>query len=142
MRPVDQTIFTVPGGNCFSACVASILHFDLNDVPYFMGESDWFAAFRAWLKPHHYGALQVFGMHAEVTESGILWIAGGRSPRGDYLHAVVMKGSVMVHDPHPSRAGIVGDVVDTTLIFSTVLPALHPRVNVRPRPELIIDEDE
>jgi hypothetical protein len=51
MIPVDQTVFTVPGGNCFSACVASLLNILLNDVPYFMGDDTWFDVFSKWLEP-------------------------------------------------------------------------------------------
>ena len=32
MKPVDQTSFGFPGGNCFSACVASILELPIDDV--------------------------------------------------------------------------------------------------------------
>ena len=45
---------------------------------------------------------------------GLHVLAGG-SPRGDYLHAVVARGSEIVHDPHPSRVGLM-DHVDVTLI--------------------------
>jgi len=34
-------------------------------------------------------------------------ILAGKSPRGDFAHAVVGWGMQVVHDPHPSRAGIV-----------------------------------
>lgn len=40
MKPIDQTTFGVPGGNCFSACVASLLELSIDDVPYFMGDCD------------------------------------------------------------------------------------------------------
>ncbi len=42
MKPVDQTTFGHPGGNCFSACVASLLEMSVDQVPYFMGHDDWF----------------------------------------------------------------------------------------------------
>lgn len=45
MKPVDQTTFGFPGGNCFSACIASLLEMPLDDVPYFM-HGDWYDAFQ------------------------------------------------------------------------------------------------
>lgn len=44
-----------------------------------------------------------------------LHIAGGRSPRFAGLHAVVARGCNIVHDPHPSRAGVI-QFVDATVI--------------------------
>lgn len=45
-----------------------------------------------------------------------LHIAGGRSPRFAGLHAVIARGHDIVHDPHPSRAGVI-QFVDTTVII-------------------------
>ena len=36
MKPVDQTRFGCPGGNCYQAVIASILELDLEEVPDFM----------------------------------------------------------------------------------------------------------
>lgn len=126
MRPVDQTVFTVPGGNCFSACVATLLELDLGEVPYFMGEeppdrpSDWFGHFAAWLSRHGFyplccalpdqgdGGWRPHGLH----------ILSGLSPRAKELgetwqHSVVARATEIIHDPHPSRAGVLShdDVV-------------------------------
>ena len=49
MKPVDQTILTAPGGNCFAACVASILELPLADVPNFCSEERWWNALQIWL---------------------------------------------------------------------------------------------
>jgi len=37
VRPVDQTSYGALDGNCFSACIASILEVPLTAVPYFWG---------------------------------------------------------------------------------------------------------
>jgi hypothetical protein len=101
MRPVDQTTFSMPGGNCFSACVASILELPLSEVPYFMGwtkaeGSLWFARFVEWLRPR--------GLYP-MCFNGCAWvpdgfhILSGRSPRGDFDHSVVAFGGVVPLDP-------------------------------------------
>ena len=88
MRPVDQTTFGVPGGNCFSACVASLLSLPIDEVPYFMGADDWFAYFEDWLgsRGHYPLCFHV----AQYTPPG-LHILSGRSPRGP--HSVVARGA-------------------------------------------------
>lgn len=111
MKPVDQTTFGCPGGNCFSACVASLLGLPIADVPYFMGELDepghiWAERLDAWLAPRN-----LYALHFETADpKKVLWPDGfyilvGKSPRGD--HAVVARKGEMVHDPHPTRAGLV-----------------------------------
>jgi hypothetical protein len=116
MRPVDQTTFGHPGGNCFSACVASLLELRIGEVPYFMDESGgrpkWFQQLDTWLAPFCLYALHfsVTPEHAELYDKQDLWpkgyfILNGRSPRGD--HAVIARGSgVAAFDPHPSRDGL------------------------------------
>ncbi len=113
MTPIDQTVFTVPGGNCFSACVASILGIALDDVPYFMGDFEeadkaaWFDRFADWLKPHGLWPVN-FGMGTWHPPNDALYILSAGSPRGEWDHSVVAFGDkVIVHDPHPSRAGLV-----------------------------------
>jgi hypothetical protein len=108
--PVDQTLFGVPGGNCFAACVASILELDIRDVPYFMEDDFWKPRFDAWLKPQGLSArYYAFGdrplrMEMDVPIRGF-YILHGTSPRGN--HAVVANGRRIVHDPHPSRQGLI-----------------------------------
>jgi hypothetical protein len=120
MMPVDQTTFGVPKGNCFSACVASLLHLPITEVPSFCEEaltdgwdgSGWPGNFIQWL--HDRGWFPVFTEGKFPKEYGeFYWIAGGPSSRGP--HAVVMSGDSMVHDPHPSRGGI-REIEDATVL--------------------------
>ena len=115
MRPVDQTTFGFPGGNCFSACVASILELPIEDVPYFMGDGtaegtggQWWDRFLAWLAPRGYVA--VYHPEGSAAPEG-LHILSGHSPRRPEdrgaMHAVVARGTEILHDPHPSRAGLL-----------------------------------
>jgi len=127
MKPVDQTTFGFPGGNCFSACVASLLELGIDDVPYFMGgvadgkgDDDpctWFDRFQSWLAAYGLWAV-CFDASNEFVPSG-LHILSGKSPRGkksDDLHSVVANGIHVVHDPHKSRDGLLSRK-DMTIII-------------------------
>jgi D-glycero-D-manno-heptose 1,7-bisphosphate phosphatase len=104
MQPIDQTVFGVPNGNCFSACVASILHIPLGEVPPFCTYGDWWERFNEWLKPQGYYATII--RYSEDHAPLGFHILSGKSPRGDFQHSVVAMGNDIVHDPHPSRSGI------------------------------------
>lgn len=103
---VDQTFFVddesgVPG-NCLQAAIATVFATRLENVPHFvLFEDQWREALYLWLDAIGY-ELSVY--HEDQGELGI---AVGMSPRG-VRHAVVWHNG-MVHDPHPSRAGFVGD---------------------------------
>lgn len=127
MLPVDQTSFGKPHGNCFSACVASILHLPVEDVPWFMGPEDWWAGFLDWLRPRGLSAIS-FPLRDGVCGylDGVHHILSGKSPReqdGELLdHSVVALGEEVVHDPHPSRGGLVTRT-DTIILFPLDLGA-------------------
>lgn len=111
------------------ACVASLLDCNIEDVPnlceaektergYWLALEDWCKS-RGWM---------LFNMPINDGNAGAWWpkdalcIAGGQSPRGDFDHAIVWlcgrrvdKGR-MIHDPHPSCAGIVGRPKDLTFL--------------------------
>lgn len=123
MKPVDQTIFEPGLGNCFAACVASVLELPLTEVPNFcaVDAGDWFQSFTNWLRPRGFWAIACpIGGSPGNPDGGWypegLHIAGGKSPRYECLHAVVARGAEVVHDPHPSRAGVV-NFADTTVII-------------------------
>lgn len=121
MIPVDQTIFGAPEGNCLPACIASILHLAVEDVPCVCNppDGDWLARLATWLRGRGFRPLLLSGPPGEHLE-GVLCVVSGKSPRGDYLHATVWRGGHLVHDPHPSRAGI--DNVSDTLILVPLDP--------------------
>jgi hypothetical protein len=124
MIRVDQTMFGHPGGNCYSACLASLLEMPCSDVPYFMGgveESDgrWAQRVAAWLKPLALYPMFFNIVDPEKYEREKLWPKGyfilcGRSSRGD--HAVVAREGMIVHDPHPSREGLISSDAFTILL--------------------------
>ena len=112
MRPVDQTIFGAPEGNCLAACVATLLDLSIDDVPHF-GADGWAEQLTRWLRPRGLYALH-FSLPSDWHPRG-LYILAGQSPRGDFLHAVVARGGDVIHDPHPSRAGLLSHVDATVL---------------------------
>lgn len=120
MTPVDQEFLhrAIPGqeGDCFRACVASILELPREDVPHFAqltaGSSSaafWNMAYD-WLEARGYE--YVYRNRRGRAELGKddYQIMVGPSPRGNgTYHAVVGQGGTIIHDPHPSRAGLDGD---------------------------------
>lgn len=110
-------------GNCLQAAVASLLELEVDEVPHFAVYVDWFAAMRRWARERG-GDFTYFSLppdeYADAWETVVAWgrehgthvLLSGHSPRGPFLHVVV--GNVdleVVHDPHPSRAGLLA-VVD------------------------------
>lgn len=123
MKPVDQTIFEDGKGDCLRACVASILGIPILDVPNF-AEFDYFTTLHHWLGIRGIRFVEVRFASSEHCRSAwygyshqpvLLW---GDSPRnrpdgGRKQHAVVAKskgyGFEMIHDPHPSRDGLISE---------------------------------
>lgn len=105
MKPVDQVVFE-ERGDCMSACIASILELPLDDVPHFVKHDDWIERRDNWLRQR--GLCAIHGTFHVGTEwrPAALHILYGKSPRWDGLHCVVARGHEILHDPHPSRAGI------------------------------------
>lgn len=132
MRKVDQTVFGFPHGNCFAACVASLLEIGIDDVPD-LGDwnSDWLLPLNRWLARSGLGYVEfhIAGEPSQRLPRGLYAILGGQSPRhlqevdgAPVGHSVV--GFIgddwtfkIVHDPHPSRDGIEGVVESVGFIL-------------------------
>ncbi|WP_396912478.1 hypothetical protein [Mycolicibacterium sp.] len=110
-------------GDCWRVCVANLLQLPTRKVPHFVhnhGEH-WYHATKEWLLAEH----QVHLLHRPprfpITPTGRSEriILCGKSPRGDWGHAVLADhhGHV-IHDPHPSRAGL--ETVVTAYLIATV----------------------
>lgn len=120
MIKIDQTILSSKDGkkvkgNCFSACLASLLEIKLDQVPYFAGmrKNVWQKNLFQWLHSVGYeydGWLSVdqFSQMKKLKGVDGYFIVAGESPRGAAVggHSVIYKNGKMVHDPHPSRAGL------------------------------------
>ena len=116
MRPTRQTKFGDTEGNCFPACLASLLELPLETIPNFchayghahMARTgrDWLTEARSWLHPRGWWYLEVAAKTLEAIPGGVWHVMAGPSPRGDHYHSVVGSGGAMIFDPHPSQAGL------------------------------------
>lgn len=126
MTPIDQTIFggdnsnPMLRGNCMQAAFASLLNLPLDQVPHFVAHGDewrktvdeWLTARGLWYLPV---AVELLGGACWPRHLNTLCLLSGDSPRGNFQHMVVGRirfdagewFAEMVHDPHPSRAGLV-----------------------------------
>lgn len=123
---VDQDRFGAaenpPGqrGNCLQACLASVLGLSLHVVPHFADTDEaadlQHAAMQRWLADQGWVALWVPWAWKDsgwmVWPRNALGIVSGKSPRGEFAHVVLgcltELGWDLVHDPHPSKAGLDG----------------------------------
>lgn len=124
MIPIDQNILAINDdgtdaegrpGNCYQACLASIIEARLDTVPHIVAlPGDWYINVQLW-------TLQQGLMHTVVDPSDrdrlaaihaagrVLGVIGaGPSPRGPFQHAVILDPETLqlTHDPHPSRKGL------------------------------------
>lgn len=110
MIPVNQTLFGGKEGNCFEACLASIMEVPIEIFPGYK-DADWLALYNRFLganfglqllliagEQHQLFKVQ-FGMDCHHLISG-------QGPRG-LKHSVVGLNGRMVHDPHPDGSGLV-----------------------------------
>jgi len=131
MKKIDQTKFGMPKGNCFAASLASILEWPLercdfcpegvdeNDKDILTGR-DWSIVFNEWLETNNLLTLWIDATHERVKNlapNGYS-VMSGHNPDG-ILHSVVAYNGYIVHDPNPSRRGIV-DVIDYLVIINMV----------------------
>ena len=139
MTPVDQTV-TGDKGDCFRACIASILDLPTEDVPHFFAESDDMnGAAAEWLARRGVNFLSMYFQNPEALQYthfafGGFCVLGGYGPRrderGDHRqHAVVARilpfGVEIVHDPHPGRSGLLnwGHRWVSLVVFPPTVPA-------------------
>lgn len=129
MKPVMQTKFGAPEGNCFAACIASILELTLEQVNV-PGTEGWGASLDRWCKNRGYAYLWLDtssltaklgnGEPGWFWSSDLYWIATGpcdREQDGKPLpHSVVFLGDNPVHDPNPAGT-FIKSVDDAVLIF-------------------------
>jgi hypothetical protein len=139
MTPVDQSVIDENIGDCYSACLASVLDLPLADVPNFakqdyeLGEvgPGFRELVKLWLRKRGLRLIHVEFYHPDYkcvdSETlGRAWVGHdpeplilcGQSPRlrsdGRHrLHAVVGEakgwGFKVIHDPHPDRQGLLGE---------------------------------
>lgn len=120
MTPVYQDKFG-DVGNCFQACLASILEMPLEQVPDFcnMGAGWWFH-YQTWLRQRGLTCLLLTG--PLFLPGDFYYIASGQSPRG-FPHSTVWRHRELVHDPHPDGGGIA-EVMEVKILLPLDLTGL------------------
>ena len=112
MKPVKQSkLYTNDGihnGNCYAACLASLLEIPLWLVPPFdamFGRGGWRPRVDEWLS-------RMFGLelilHDDEDGDDFLpefYMVSGESNRG-VMHSVIFSKGKLIHDPHYSNEGI------------------------------------
>ncbi len=99
-------------GNCLSACVASLYDMPLDEVPWFITYKK-----KAYDILHRFSKENGYMFYGTIdnptkgqlqNHKGIdgYSIVGGKSPRGNWRHAVIYKNGEPFFDPHPSNAFI------------------------------------
>lgn len=100
-------------GDCLRACVAALLDAPYDTVPHFGLRRSWWEAMRRWVREHHNadfaplvpvdGTVRPFLAVAPDIMVGV----GGSPRRLGRRHAVLLDPDLrLVHDPHPSDAGL------------------------------------
>ncbi len=116
MKPVYQTRGG-PNGNCYAACVASILECDLTDVPDLRSDREYWAS-----KLEHFTRT----IYA-VTP---VWALGGNAPPGyaiagqlvydGSIHSVVCLNGKRIHDPSVRPIGDAAAPVQLWTTFEAI----------------------
>ena len=112
MKPVYQTKFGVPDGNCFNACIASIIECSIGDLPDLCEieatGQNWLIGLNDALRPMGYGVISSPASEENPASiyipKGCHFIASGIGPRGARHSVVYLQrdddvDAVMVHDP-------------------------------------------
>ena len=115
-----QTDTSFDTGNCGEACLASILEIELSDIPQLHDEKD-----------VQNGHIYCKNLREFVGQFGLSYIdvgviASGPSPRGTkdwHRHAVVWRNGKIIHDPHPSKAGL--ENIEMYGVFIELTPEKH-----------------
>lgn len=130
MKPVNQTLFGDTDGklkgNCFPACLASILELPLEEIPHFYEGcevDDFLANLKSLAKIEEFLNKQKYSYCVHFcedfdseeeflkfiqTQTDSYWIAVGlplMESDGEH-HAVVYKNNKLLHDPHPPGLGL------------------------------------
>lgn len=129
MKKVYQTRFygDEGGGNCISACIASLLEVELSEVPDTDSGRN-LIPLREWLKSKN---LQLMHMQSSGEGFNPLYCGGGlpaiisvRSPRAECNHAIVVKFTgwkwELLHDPHPDGGEYSKDIRSIWIIVPNI----------------------
>lgn len=127
MKPVYQTRFGYPDGNCHAAALASILEISIDNIPEFGIKNDWYEKFSQYMIVHY--VLQPIDINAQTIPNWMIprgyYLINGKSPRGDFHHTLVGLNGKPIHDPLPEGNCELQEVTSLTLFV-----VLDPKVMI------------
>ena len=111
----DMEFLTENGhvGDCVRASTATLLGIDRSDVPHFVREHSggWRGPWEDWLEARGFTVVEVDPRLRPGYSTGCRYLGCGPTERTKgyrpAAHMVVMAGDEVLHDPHPSRAGLL-----------------------------------
>lgn len=109
MIPQTQTDTSRDNGNCWKTAIACVIDRDAEEVPHFLDIHathglDWWKYTYEWLWHHGY---QLVDIHRHLF-NGEYYLVLGYTERKTF-HVCVYHNGKMVHDPHPSGAGLLDE---------------------------------
>lgn len=113
---------TDEGGDCFAACIASILELKIEDIPSYHGtneEGTWWDRWQYWLYDNYRMELITWDKDWPDPHFFGWWI--GMVACNDVMHAVIFYRKKFIWDPAPEehkQVWTIDDVIDVTAIFS------------------------
>ena len=132
MTPTKQTkMYTGPGtcGNCLSACVSSLLHIPIEEVPNFVEEQPpyWQDSLNKFLAPYNMIYIEIPSGVIKDQSLGYHLMCGLTVRSKEITHSVVAHDKKYLHDPHPSNSGLM--TVDAFGIFCVLDPSKQRKDN-------------
>lgn len=122
MKPVKQLIHNgEPNGDCFRACVASILERPVESIPNYTVQSqndeEFWALNNKWAKMFGYQYVTIYLKESDRhIIKDILCIAAAKSPRREDQYHAVLWLNKMIFDPHPSNDFLAVEPTEFTLL--------------------------
>lgn len=156
MIPIHQTIIDPDQGNCFPACLASILEIELDQVPHFLklyGRDEMNQKANEWLEENF--GLRLIRVTVDLTRTttdpdrrfpplyhyllrglnnSLMLVSGESSTYPDRDHVVIgriineLNEWEMIHDPNPSGKGLAGGKAFHYYFFGLADPVLAKRI--------------
>jgi hypothetical protein len=145
-RPDGHTLEGIPG-DCYRVCLAILLDVEVARVPHVvMHRSSWWDVTRRTVRELRPGwditcvepspwPVYDNGDPDAWAECQRLVVATGPSPRGPFPHCVIIDALTgdLVHDPHPSRGGLAGDIELIDLLVGEYNPPPAQPIPLPPR---------
>lgn len=96
-------------GDCWAACISTLTNIPIEELPE-VNDPQYAEWPTYWVAMWNFLEEKGFSLYcenvAQFRGNNEYCIACGKSPRGDFLHAVIWKDGI-AHDPHPDRTGIL-----------------------------------